>query len=776
MLIVWANQSADTFKEFVRPKLQKLDCKYKVTDEFPGGLHESDVCLAMGDKRLKVMQQHGLCPKGRAVTSQRLQVLGPGVGKYLITWDDSIINFDWAKRPDIAYDIRLAARLHDTDTLVPVMPDYTEVGGFNAIWTAIEEQHKKTGKRVAIAIDTETVGTDYMDPAAWIVAVAVTTAPGRAFIKYYSEKDAQTNEDVSNLSKMMASPKITKVYGANFKYDMLWFCEQWGIQNFTSVALDTTLVGSLIDENRSNSLNLHAKVYTPLGGYDDPFNAKYDKSRMDLVPKDDLVQYTGGDTDSGFRVARALRKQLLKDKELSRFYMDLLHPAMHAVRKMEQRGMRVDQDRYAELDEELTQVLSKSVQAMLNSLPRKLQNKHYQDLRPHRPIIVRDFLFSKQGLNLKPKILTPKTEQPSTAKAHFEMFTNHPDAGPFVEAYMEWAKASKNKSTYVDGFLKHLRSDGYFHPSYMLFRGKFHGDDQKDDDSGGRTGRTSCKEPAYQTIPKHTIWAKPLRSVFIPPDGMVILDVDFQQGELRICACVAGEKVMIASYKMGVDLHLKTGAEMNHLEFGEALDMWKSPDGNVKAAIKKIRQGGKAGNFGLIYSIGPEGFVEYARTTYGVIITVKEAAEFMRRFFKLYPGIAEWHDRAKDFAHENKYIRSPLGRVRRVPLINTFANDIRSRQERQAINAGVQSTLTDMCLLAMAELDRLFPDLWIFGFTHDSLSFYVPEHEALAWAGRIKETMENLPLNHFGWEPELDFPVDIEIGLNNLGELAELTV
>ncbi len=776
MLLVWTNQTSEAFKEFVRPRLHKLDCQFQVTNEFPGGLPESDVCLAMGDDRLKVMQQHGLCPKGRAITSQRLQVLGGGVGRYLITWNPNIINIDWAKRPDIDYDIRLAQRLHETDTLVPVVPEYTEVGGFGPVWAAIEEQHKKTGKRVPIAIDTETVGTDYMDPAAWIVAVSVTTAPGKAFIKYFDSKDAHTVQDVSDLSKLMASPKVTKVYGANFKFDMLWFEEKWGIQDFTSVALDTTLVGSLIDENRSNSLNLHAKVYTTIGGYDDQFNDKYDKSRMDLVPRTDLVQYAGGDTDSGFRVARALRKELLRDKELTRFYMDLLHPAMKAVRKMEQRGMLVDQDRYKALDEELTQVLGKSVRAMLNMLPRKLANKHYKDLRPHRPVIVRDFLFSKQGLNLKPKMLTPKTEQPSTAKAHFQMFTGHPDAGPFVTAYMEWAKASKTKSTYVDGFLKHLRSDGYFHPSYMLFRGKFHGDDQKDDDSGGRTGRTSCKEPAYQTIPKHTDWAKPLRSVYVPPDGYVILDVDFQQGELRICACVAGEKVMIASYKMGVDLHLKTGAEMNHLEFDEAIEMWKSPDGNVKSAIKKIRQGGKAGNFGLIYSIGAPGFVDYARTTYGVHLTLKEAGEFMGRFFNLYPGIPEWHERAKSFAHENGFIRSPLGRVRRVPLINTFVGEIRARQERQAINAGVQSTLTDMCLLAMGELDRRFPDLWIFGFTHDSLSFYVPEHEALAWAGRIKETMENLPLGHFGWEPQLDFPVDIEMGLNNLGELAELTV
>jgi DNA polymerase I-like protein with 3'-5' exonuclease and polymerase domains len=109
-----------------------------------------------------------------------------------------------------------------------------------------------------------------------------------------------------------------------------------------------------------------------------------------------------------------------------------------------------------------------------------------------------------------------------------------------------------------------------------------------------------------------------------------------------------------------------------------------------------------------------------------------------------------------------------------LPLIDTFVQDIRAKQERQAINTGVQATLTDMGLLAMAELDRRYPDLWLFGFTHDSLSFYVPEDDYMEWAKRIKEVMENLPLAQFGWKPQLEFPVDVQLGLNNLAETVDL--
>ncbi|APD18872.1 polymerase [Vibrio phage J14] len=43
---------------------------------------------------------------------------------------------------------------------------------------------------------------------------------------------------------------------------------KWGI-GCTNFKFDTTLVGSMLNENRSNSLNTHAKLVTNLGGYDD---------------------------------------------------------------------------------------------------------------------------------------------------------------------------------------------------------------------------------------------------------------------------------------------------------------------------------------------------------------------------------------------------------------------------------------------------------------------------------------------------------------------------
>ena len=66
---------------------------------------------------------------------------------------------------------------------------------------------------------------------------------------------------------LLTSPKV-RLRLANGKYDMIWVKEKWDI-DCTNFTFDNLLVGSLLNENRSNSLNLHAKLMTDIGGYDD---------------------------------------------------------------------------------------------------------------------------------------------------------------------------------------------------------------------------------------------------------------------------------------------------------------------------------------------------------------------------------------------------------------------------------------------------------------------------------------------------------------------------
>ena len=73
-------------------------------------------------------------------------------------------------------------------------------------------------------------------------------------------------------------------------------------------------------------------------------------------------------------------------------------------------------------------------------------------------------------------------------------------------------------------------------------------------------------------------------------------------------------------------------------------------------------------------------------------------------------------------------------------------------------------------LLSMVLIDREYPDLHMFGMTHDEFSAYVPEDKVVEWAIKLKDILENLPLQDFGWNPQLSFPTDADYSHTNLAE------
>ncbi len=275
----------------------------------------------------------------------------------------------------------------------------------------------------------------------------------------------------------------------------------------------------------------------------------------------------------------------------------------------------------------------------------------------------------------------------------------------------------------------------------------------------------------HNTIPKHTKWAKKLRKGYIAPPGFKVVNWDFSQGELRIAACVANEPNMIKLYREGIDLHMVTGGEVQGYTIKQMLEMQEAAktDEAVEKMFKAIRQGGKAGNFGLLYGMGAKGFMEYAWNTYGVKLTLVEAEAFRDKFLNvLYPRLPKWHEEQKKLAHLHMAVRSKLGRVRHLSLINSPDNEISSKAERQSVNSVIQSMLSDFSIYSLARFQQKYG--WqdtcrFFLFTHDSLTAYVREDLITHWVPRVQHIMENLPFEkEFGWKPALKFVSDAEVG------------
>lgn len=750
-------------------------------------LPKDAILLSMGKEPLEVLASLNLIPKNRTVTSLRGQVFAlHNNSKLLVTYSPAIYLVDHSNYVDLLCDMNSAIRLKTTGKLEPVYGKYEWVADLHKFREQVEAIHAGGPVPVSVAVDLETVGLDpYLKPTlhhpgAYIVSIQMSHSAGTGQAIHFPTAKAEREwladpKTVDDLVWLLNTPKVS-IRGANFKYDLKWLWVR-GKLECTNFRMDTTLVGSLLDENRSNALDVHTKFYVPsLGGYSDEFDRTVEKSRMDLVPKTTLLPYACGDVDACLQVAEAEKNELCDDPQLASFYVNILHPAARAFEIVERGGIFVDRGEYELLETDLQTEVNRLVVKAKEVLGGRIWAKHNDQSKAGgmnltKPSMLIDFMFSPMGLNLTPKMFTAKSTKedrtPSTALEHLMMFKGEPEAAEFISLLSDYAGATKTLGTYVHGFLKHLRSDGRYHPSYFFFAGN------KDEGEGGtNTGRLSCKDPAFQTLSKHTKWAKRLRKCYIAPPGYLVAERDYSQGELRVVACIANERNMIKAYQSGMDLHAVTSGRFAGYSYEEMM-LLKEKDKEVYAALRQL---GKAGNFGLLYGMGAEGFLNYAVDSYGVKdFTMEDATKFRNGFFETYPDLVTYHKEYKESASENGYVRSPLGRIRHLPLIKSTLREIASKAERQAINAPVQCTLSDLLLWVIAIEHEMKRDVIApcFGANHDAAYNYIPED---SWEDNVvvmREVMENLPFEKIDWKPQLKFYADIKVG-SSMADLVEV--
>lgn len=785
MLTVWSRESgAELLRAIGNPNVSWV-----------GGVQppnpQGRVLLCLGKIPLEYFMNIGVLPKNRTITSLRnnphkIQLWGQEV-TVLFSYSTGIGGVDTGKFIDLQNDFNLALRLERTGSLEPVLGDYRYVPDFSEAIAELDSMLASGQKRIDIALDLETLGLDPYRPAvevtknkktslvpeARIITIQFTYREGMADVVYFESKeefDQWVSKHRGQLEYLLNHPDFV-MNGANLKYDLHWIKVHAGV-TCSNFKFDTLLVGSVLNENRSNSLDNHCKAYCPdLGGYSDHFDRTVDKSRMDLVPKDKMLPYAGGDTDATWRIKQVMKKELLAQPRLASFYINVLHPSARAFEKVEQTGVHLDMERFNALETEVYGEIMRLANETKKVLGGRLVAKHSDPNRPEginlqKASLINDFMFSPMGLNLKPRKFTEKTGAPSSAMEHLQLFADHPEAGAFVKALEAYGSATKTMSTYIVGFRKHLRSDGRFHPSYYFFAGN-----RDDGDGGTVTGRLSVKDPAFQTIPKHTYWGKKIRSCYTAPEGYVVGEFDYSQGELRVVACVANEENMIQAYREGKDLHVLTAANLIDKTYDEMM-LLKNEDYDT---FGTYRQYGKPCNFGLLYGMSAAGLVEYARVNYGVHFTLEQATEFREQFlYKAYPMLPVYHENYKRMARQFGYVESPLGRLRHLPLINSRLSDVRSMAERQSVNSPIQGCLSDMLCWSVAEADRrglqaIAPD---FGAIHDATYKYIPEDRVDEVVKETIEIMENLPFHKVGWNPQLKFVADAKVG-HSMGELSD---
>ena len=161
----------------------------------------------------------------------------------------------------------------------------------------------------------------------------------------------------------------------------------------------------------------------------------------------------------------------------------------------------------------------------------------------------------------------------------------------------------------------------------------------------------------------------------------------------------------------------------------------------IEQVTKQQRRHAKAINFGLIYGMSPFGLT---RTT---DLTLAEAENFVKEYFKEFPGVKAWLDKTRVEAAQTGSVETLLGRKRYFLNLKAGTNfAMRQREEREAINAPVQGTAADIIKIAMVRLPEA---LRIAGLktqmllqVHDELIFEVPDEEIEKAMKVVKEVME----------------------------------
>ena len=462
------------------------------------------------------------------------------------------------------------------------------------------------------------------------------------------------------------------------------------------------------------------------------------------------------------KLAQDVIGMLRKDRNLLLFYQHVLHPAILAIARMEITGVAIDLDALNQLRSALMQEIARCDTALLELLPAKLESAYWRELERRRaqgrvvitPDLLAKWLYSPQGLNLKPTELT-NTGKPSTTKDALAKLRYHPHAKQIVDHYSAGKGARTMLATFVDGFRADICRDGRLHPTYHM---------TKSGGGGTVTGRLSAQHPAIQTIPHKGAFAEGFRRAFTAPAGYRVFSADYAQGELRVIAEVANETNMLQAFADNLDLHCVTAAKIHRLPLADFL-AWKDTPGKQEE-FQALRNGAKAANFGLLYGMGAEGFAHYA-TNYGLQMSSKEAQEIIRSFYDAYPALEQWKQHTLSLARKHGYVQSPLGRIRYAPNISTPNSSARAAAERALINAPIQSTLSDITLMALCAIQEKYgqsQDVIPVAMVHDAIWGYARADRIDALCTAIKATMESIDFAPLGWQPRVAFTADISHG------------
>jgi DNA polymerase-1 len=567
----------------------------------------------------------------------------------------------------------------------------------------------------SVCFDTETTGLNPL--TAELVGIAFSWEVGKGFYLPFPEDKNEAQELIEQLRPFFESETIEKV-GQNLKYDIKVLAKYHVAVK--GKLFDTMLAHYLINPDMRHNMDVLAETYlnyTPISITE--LIGKKGKNQLSMreVSLEKQTEYAVEDADITLQLKEHFQNEL-GEVNTQKLFDDIEIPLLRVLAAMELEGIN--------LDKEFLNSLSEQLNSDIESLESKIYTEAGEEFNIASPKQLGIILFEKLKLVDKPK--KTKTGQYATGEDILSYLAKDHD---IIQNILDYRGLAKLKSTYVDALPTQVEeATGRVHTDYMQ--------------TVAATGRLSSNNPNLQNIPIRTERGRQVRKAFIPRnEDYTLLAADYSQIELRIIAALSEEETMIEAFKNGEDIHASTASKVFNVPLEEV--------------TREQRSNAKTVNFGIIYGVSAFGLSNQTD------LSRSESKELIDTYYATYPKLRAYMSEQVDFARDNGYVQTVLGRRRYLKDINSRNAIVRGAAERNAVNAPIQGSAADIIKIAMINIYKKLQEgdfkTKMLLQVHDELVFdvYKPELETIKTL--VKTEMENAF--------KLEVPLDVELDTGN---------
>jgi hypothetical protein len=386
--------------------------------------------------------------------------------------------------------------------------------------------------------------------------------------------------------------------------------------------------------------------------------------------------------------------------------------ASFALELMSLRGMGYDVDHAKRMEARLNAEAAQHRAALVDAglMKRKWKTKNPEVLTKNakacRQLVADAFEAAGEPVPTTDKG-TPKTDADTLAVA-----AGLPGVSSSLVAWSALTTAEKMAKTYIRPVLLAAEAGDPIQSRYVTIK---------------ETGRTSCKKPNAQNLPR----LSGMREIYAARPGHVLIAADYDTAELRalgqVCLNLFGRSPLAEFYQSDPngDPHCMFAASL--LNDGTTYDQIRAAHqaGTLSGEWAQARQLAKAVNFGAPGGLGAKAMVDYM-AGYGVIVTMERAKELLEAY-------KETWEMGPYFRWVNQH---------KGPVYQHFTGRRRGRTTYcSRANTTFQGLIADVAKQAVWDVARAGLNLW--AFVHDEIIIEAPEADCHAAAQKLVGIMEN---------------------------------